>query len=58
MARKTTLLQQLRQALDDLRHALEAVESTLIEFEEESLGEGGEGGAQRLQSGGTAFQLL
>ncbi len=59
MAQKATLLQQLRQALDDLRQALEAVESTLIEFEEEALGEGGEGGAQqRLQSRGTAFQLL
>ena len=58
MARKTTL-QQLRQALDDLRQAMEALESTLIEFEEEAPeGEGGEGAARRLQSSATAFQLL
>ena len=58
MAQKETSLQQLRQALDDLRQALEGVESALLEFEEQALGEGGEQGAQRLQRGGTDFELL
>jgi excisionase family DNA binding protein len=58
MAQQKTSLQQLRQALDDLRQALEGVESALIEFEEQALGEGGEQGAQRLQRGGTDFELL
>ncbi len=58
MAHKETSLQQLRQALDDLRQALEGVESALLEFEEQALGEGGEQGAQRLQRGGTDFELL
>jgi excisionase family DNA binding protein len=58
VAHKETSLQQLRQALDDLRQALEGVESALLEFEEQALGEGGEQGAQRLQRGGTDFELL
>ena len=58
MAHKETSLQQLRQALDDLRQALEGVESALIEFEEQALGEGGQQGVQRLQRGGTDFELL
>jgi excisionase family DNA binding protein len=58
VAQKETSLQQLRQALDDLRQALEGVESALIEFEEQALGEGGQQGAQRLQRGGTDFELL
>ncbi len=58
MAQKETSLQQLRQALDDLRQALEGVESALIEFEEQALGEGGQQGVQRLQRGGTDFELL
>src|SRR5215216_2940948 len=51
-----TSLQQLRQALKALRQVLEEVESALIEFEEEALGEGGEKQTQR--SGTTGFQLL
>ncbi len=51
MSQKKTSLQQLRQALDALRQDLETLESALIEFEEQALGEeGGEEGAQRLQS--------
>ena len=56
--KKTTSLQQFRQALDALRQDLETVESALIEFEEEALG-GEEGaGAETQWSGATAFQLL
>jgi excisionase family DNA binding protein len=53
-------LQHLRQALDALRQNLETVESALIEFEEQALGEGGGqgAGAGAQQSGATAFQLL
>ncbi len=59
MAQKKTSLQELRQALDALRQDLETLESALIEFEEQALGEGGgEEGAQRLQSSGTSFELL
>jgi excisionase family DNA binding protein len=58
VAQKETSLQLLRQALDDLRQALEGVESALIEFEEQALGEGGAQGAQRLPRGGTDFELL
>jgi len=59
VAQKKTSLQQLRQALDALRRDLETLESALIEFEEQALGEGGgEEGAQRLQSSGTGFELL
>jgi excisionase family DNA binding protein len=60
MSQKKTSLQQLRQALDALRQDLETLESALIEFEEQALGEeGGEEGAQRLQSSsGTGFELL
>ena len=60
MTQKTTSLQQLRQTLDDLRQALEAVESTLIEFEDQALGEGdGEQGAQGIQSSSSrGFELL
>ncbi len=60
MTQKTTSLQQLRQTLDDLRQALEAVESALIEFEDQALGEGGsrEEGAHSFQSSGTNFELL
>ena len=39
MAQDKTSLSQLRQALDDLRLALEGVESALIEFEEDLEGE-------------------
>jgi excisionase family DNA binding protein len=56
-----TSLQQLRQTLDDLRQALEAVESALIEFEDqEALGEEGseEEGAHSFQSSGKGFELL
>jgi excisionase family DNA binding protein len=56
MALKKTSLQQLRQALDALRQDLETVESALIEFEEQALGEGA--GAGIHWSGATAFQLL
>ena len=59
MAQKKTSLQQLRQALDALRQDLETLESALIEFEEQALGEeGDEEEAQRLQSSGTGFELL
>jgi excisionase family DNA binding protein len=58
VAQKETSLQQLRQALDDLRQALEGVESALLEFEAQALGDGGQQGAQRLQRGGTDFELL
>ncbi len=58
MTQKAASLQQLRQTLDDLRQALEAVESALIEFEDQALGEGGgEEGAYSFQSG-TNFELL
>ena len=49
-------LQQLKQAFEDLRQALEGAESALIEFEEQALG-ADEEGPQRVQSG-TSFQLL
>jgi hypothetical protein len=45
MAQEMISLQQLRQALDDIRQALEGAESALIEFEEQALGEEGEQGA-------------
>ena len=58
MTQDKTALQQLKKTLDDLRQALEAVESALIEFEDQALGEGnGEEGAQGIQSG-TGFELL
>ena len=58
MAQKETSLQQLRQALDDLRQVLEGVESALLEFEEQALGTGGVEGAQRRHIGETDFELL
>lgn len=56
----TTSLQHLRQTLDDLRQALEAVESALIEFEDQALGEVGDGeeGAQGIRSSSKGFELL
>ena len=61
MTQDKTALQQLKKTLDDLRQALEAVESALIEFEDQALGEGdGEQGAQGIQSSSSSrgFELL
>jgi excisionase family DNA binding protein len=58
VAHNKTSLQQLRQTLDDLRQALEAVESALIEFEDQALGDGdGEEGAHSFQRG-SGVELL
>ena len=60
MTQDKTALQQLKKTLDDLRQALEAVESALIEFEDQALGEEGDGeqGAQGIQSSSRGFELL
>ena len=59
MTQDKTALQQLKKTLDDLRQALEAVESALIEFEDQALGDG-EQGAQGIQSSSSSrgFELL